>query len=83
MAYATLAGLAPVYGLYSCFFAAFIYMFFGTSKHVSIGMFEKNFFVITKMPPKKFATNQYNFDTLSFAIKILPQILPQFFATSN
>nr|CAD2179166.1 unnamed protein product [Meloidogyne enterolobii] len=39
MAYATLAKLPPVYGLYSCFFPAFFYMFFGTSPHVSIGTF--------------------------------------------
>uniref|UniRef100_A0A183CDN5 Sulfate_transp domain-containing protein n=1 Tax=Globodera pallida TaxID=36090 RepID=A0A183CDN5_GLOPA len=39
MAYATLAGVDPVYGLYSCFFSAFFYMLFGTSKHISIGTF--------------------------------------------
>ncbi|CAK5079488.1 unnamed protein product [Meloidogyne enterolobii] len=39
MAYATLAKVPPVYGLYSCFFPAFFYMFFGTSPHVSIGIF--------------------------------------------
>jgi MFS superfamily sulfate permease-like transporter len=39
MAYATLAGLDPIYGLYSCFFPAATYMLFGTSRHISIGTF--------------------------------------------
>uniref|UniRef100_A0A914WG98 SLC26A/SulP transporter domain-containing protein n=1 Tax=Plectus sambesii TaxID=2011161 RepID=A0A914WG98_9BILA len=39
MAYASLASLDPVYGLYSSFFACFFYMFFGTSRHISIGVF--------------------------------------------
>jgi MFS superfamily sulfate permease-like transporter len=40
MGYATLAKLDPVIGLYTCFFASLFYMFFGTSHHVSIGVFQ-------------------------------------------
>uniref|UniRef100_A0A914YL85 SLC26A/SulP transporter domain-containing protein n=2 Tax=Panagrolaimus superbus TaxID=310955 RepID=A0A914YL85_9BILA len=39
MAYASLAGIPPVYGLYASFFAPIIYTFFGTSKHISVGVF--------------------------------------------
>ncbi|VDL63833.1 unnamed protein product [Nippostrongylus brasiliensis] len=39
MAYASLAGVPPVYGMYSSFFASTVYMFFGTARHVSIGVF--------------------------------------------
>lgn len=37
MAYASLANLPAHYGLYSSFMGAFIYIFFGTIKEVSIG----------------------------------------------
>lgn len=37
LAHAIIAGLPPQYGLYSSFPAMFLYMFFGTSKDVSIG----------------------------------------------
>ncbi|KAM3720616.1 Sulfate permease family protein [Dirofilaria immitis] len=39
IAYAILAGVEPVYGLYVSFFSVFFYMFFGTSKHASVGSF--------------------------------------------
>ncbi|VDM92435.1 unnamed protein product [Onchocerca ochengi] len=39
MAYANLASLPPIYGIYTSFFTSFFYMFFGTSRHVSIGVF--------------------------------------------
>lgn len=37
LAYATLAGLPPQYGLYSAFMGCFIYCFLGTSKDITLG----------------------------------------------
>lgn len=39
MAYASLAEVPPVYGLYASFFSAFFYLFFGTSRHISVGRY--------------------------------------------
>lgn len=39
IAYCLLAGLEPIYGLYTSFFANIIYFMMGTSRHVSVGIF--------------------------------------------
>ncbi|XP_076139435.1 sulfate anion transporter 1 [Alosa pseudoharengus] len=39
IAYCLLAGLEPIYGLYTSFFANIIYFLMGTSRHVSVGIF--------------------------------------------
>jgi hypothetical protein len=39
MAYSLMAGLPPVYGLYVSFFPVLLYVFLGTSRHLSTGSF--------------------------------------------
>ncbi|NXH42400.1 S26A2 protein, partial [Dicaeum eximium] len=39
IAYSLLAGLEPIYGLYTSFFSSIIYCIFGTSRHISVSIF--------------------------------------------
>ena len=40
MAYGLLAGLDPVFGLYVSLLPVLVYFFLGTSKHISVGVFD-------------------------------------------
>ncbi|NXJ92045.1 S26A6 protein, partial [Corythaixoides concolor] len=47
LAYALLAGLPPVTGLYSSFYPVFLYFFFGTSRHNSVGELRDHALLLT------------------------------------
>ncbi|KAI9010296.1 sulfate transporter family-domain-containing protein [Hyaloraphidium curvatum] len=47
MAYATLASLPPIYGLYACLVPLFVYALFGTSREMSVGPVAINALLLT------------------------------------
>ncbi|NXJ75360.1 S26A6 protein, partial [Trogon melanurus] len=50
LAYALLAGLPPVTGLYSSFYPVFLYFFFGTSRHNSVGEMRVPVLILGSLP---------------------------------
>jgi len=59
MAYALLGGVPPVVGIYMAFFPVLIYIFMGTSRHVSMGTFA----VICMMTGKSVAMYSHPFES--------------------
>ncbi|CAB3404211.1 unnamed protein product [Caenorhabditis bovis] len=61
MSYATLAGLSPVYGLYTSFFPPLIYAIFGTTYHSSVGVSSLLAIMINKCLVKLLSGEEYEF----------------------
>ncbi|TGZ66189.1 hypothetical protein CRM22_005456 [Opisthorchis felineus] len=78
MAYALLATLPPVYGLYTSFFPPMVYFFFGTSRHISVGTIAVVSLLTGDFLEKKVRSEMQNFvknasgnDTLAMSQQIV------------
>jgi MFS superfamily sulfate permease-like transporter len=60
MAYAILAGVDPVVGIYTAFFPVLVYVFMGTMPHVSMGTFAVISIMVSKESTR---TRKYSFGT--------------------
>lgn len=54
IAYCLLAGVEPIYGLYTSFYANIIYFLMGTSRHVSVGIFSLMSLMVGQVKPDAF-----------------------------
>lgn len=70
LAYATIAGLEPQYGLYSAFMGCFVYTLMGTSKDITLGPT-----AIMSLMTATFATMPNNDATLAVALTLISGVV--------
>jgi len=71
MGYALLAGLPPVYGLYSSIFPGWLYYIFGTSRHLSVGTMALTSLMVGGVVNRQYITPPNNlsmFSTTTMAV---------------
>lgn len=56
IAYCLLAGVEPIYGLYTSFYANIIYFLMGTSRHVSVGIFSLMSLMVGQVKQRSFCS---------------------------
>ena len=59
MAYGQLASLRPIHGLYVAFFPSIFYFFFGTSRHMSVGVFAVMSLMVAKVLDNEISSGAY------------------------
>jgi len=65
MGFALMAGVPPVYGLYSSIFPGWLYYMFGTSRHISVGTMAITSLMVGAVVDKEFQTFSWNPATYS------------------
>uniref|UniRef100_A0A8C3NHI4 Sulfate transporter n=1 Tax=Geospiza parvula TaxID=87175 RepID=A0A8C3NHI4_GEOPR len=70
IAYSLLAGLKPIYSLYTSFFANIIYFLMGTSRHVSVGIFSLISLMVGQVVDRELLLNDNLSNTTAFNLTI-------------
>lgn len=67
IAYSLLAGQEPIYGLYTSFFAGIIYCIFGTSHHISVGIFGALCLMVGQVVDREVLRAGYDLEPAAFS----------------
>uniref|UniRef100_A0A8C0I8Y9 Solute carrier family 26 member 1 n=1 Tax=Bubo bubo TaxID=30461 RepID=A0A8C0I8Y9_BUBBB len=70
IAYSLLAGLKPIYSLYTSFFANIIYFLMGTSRHVSVGIFSLISLMVGQVVDRELLLNDSQSNSTAFNLTV-------------